>query len=177
MLTHSHEEGQSGMNIEWISKVYGHNQPQPPDMSLETVGTMIFYHKNSKRTTSVNYVIMKWNQSGAKVKQAIMTMSLTTRLLIKRGGLLLCDCTLFYVPNKSDTFFLVQSDQACTKLCIVYVSEEKRSVCGCWCWTLSLQYQSRLRVSIYKWPFIPACLPSMVGLQLVYIWPQLFVHS
>ena len=27
------------MNIELISKIYRHNQPQPPDTSLETVGT------------------------------------------------------------------------------------------------------------------------------------------
>ena len=39
MLTHSQVDGQSGMNIEWISEVYWHNQPRPPNIILETVGT------------------------------------------------------------------------------------------------------------------------------------------
>ena len=30
ILTHSHADGQSCMNIEWIYEVYRHNQPQPP---------------------------------------------------------------------------------------------------------------------------------------------------
>ena len=40
MLTHSHAEGQSGiMDIELISEVNRHNQPQFPYLSLGTVDT------------------------------------------------------------------------------------------------------------------------------------------
>ena len=34
VLTHSHAEGQSGMNTEWISNVYWHNQSRSPYLSF-----------------------------------------------------------------------------------------------------------------------------------------------
>ena len=52
MLTHSHAEGQSGMNIEWLSEVNQHNQPRSSYASLETVDTTMsmLTHQQSFQT-------------------------------------------------------------------------------------------------------------------------------